>query len=75
LLSIIFALFFVFFYFIFTLLLLILIKLLKLLFVDFIKLDISQFAAFLLFAKVFLNFSNLLIVFKLYVFFNLLNSL
>jgi len=73
--SIIFVLFFIFFYFIFILLLLILIKSLVLLFVDFKELDILQFATFLLFAKVSLNLLNLLIVSKLYAFFNLLNSL
>jgi len=75
LLSIIFVLFFAFFYLIFSLLLLILIKSSKLLFVDLKKLDILRFAIFLLLAKVSLNFSNLLIAFKLCAFFNLLNSL
>jgi len=75
LLSIIFVLFSILFYLISTLLLLILIKFLVLLFVDFKELDILQSTIFLLFAKVSLNLLNLLIVSKLYAFFNLLYSL
>jgi len=75
LLFIIFVLFFIFFYLIFSLLLLILIKSSKLLFVNFKKLNILQSTIFLLLAKISSNFLNLLIVFKLYTFFNLLNSL